>query len=416
MNKLGRTKELAEFWKDRAAKTEVEPAEKRAIAFNLLQADQKDSAQSIFEALARTAGPDDPDLAELLYLWGPKPGAKDMDWLAERARQASGPQRAAWLRHLADAGGAGRVAAIVSASLPVAGQGGAVLDVYLRALVELRETHQLAASVAREVQALSDPERVRTLAQVTRDAGETKAAETAYLRLLILEPEDRGARHWLGGFNFGRANYAAAERFLGALVRSSEGAYDDNFYYAEMLWRKGDRRAAKAYYGRTLRIIDRLPSPGLDVRIARAHSLFRLGDAAQATQQFQELMAANPGNADLRADFGSLLLENGINDRAAMVLSPDAGLKGIRLALLRAQFLSATGRKSQALNLLEELAAANPNQVQVLADLALLEGGAGNHRRARSLLDRAERLDPGNENLAQTRAALDREEGSADGH
>jgi Flp pilus assembly protein TadD len=410
LNKLGRTEELAEFWKARAATADVKPAEKRAIAFNLLQAGQKDSAQSIFEALAQTASPDDPNVAELLYLWGPKPGAKAMNWLAERARQASGDQRAAWLRHIVDAGGAGQAAAIVSARLPAPGQGGALLDVYLRALAELRETRQLAASVAREVQALSDPERVRSLAQVARDAGETKAAETAYLRLLTLEPEDREAHHWLGGFNFGRANYVAAERFLGPLVRSSEGAYDDNFYFGEMLWRKGDRRAAQAYYGRTLRIIDRLPSPGLDARIARAHSLFRLGDAAQATQQFQELLAANPGNADLRADFGALLLENGINDRAAVVLSPDAGLKGIRLALLRAQFLSATGRKPQALNLLEDLAAANPNQVQVLADLALLEDGVGNHRRARSLLDRAERLDPGNEDLAQALAALEREQ------
>jgi hypothetical protein len=46
----------------------------------------------------------------------------------------------------------------------------------------------------------------------------------------------------------------------------------------------------------------------------------------------------------------------------------------------------------------------------VLADLALMEDGVGNHRRARSLLDRAERLDPGNEDLAQTRAELEREQ------
>jgi Tfp pilus assembly protein PilF len=416
LKKLRLTGELVEFWRARAARAGVQPDERRSLAFQLLDAGHKDWAESIFEELARTARPDHADVSELLFLWGQKPDADSLKWLEDRARRAAGPERAAWLNHLIDCGAAGRAAAIASASLPPPGQGGALLDVYLRALGELRDGRKLGAVVTREVQAVNDPDRLRSLARMARDSGEIQPAEKAYVKLLALAPADREARHWLGVSAFSRSNYSAAERYLGDLLRSSEGAYDDNFYYGEMLWRKRDRASARVYYGRALRAIERTPSPPLEALVARAQSLFRCGYVELSLREFRSLVAANPPavdrqrNGDLRADFGALLLENGMYGEAEALLSGGGDSGGSRLALLRAHLLAATARKSEALELLENLTELNPNAARALADLGLLDESGGQRRRARALFERAESLDPENEDLREARTSLEYEQ------
>ncbi len=408
LGKLGRSGELADFWRARLAGGALRAEEKRGIGFKLIDAGRPEWARAVFADLARNARPDSADVSELLFLWGPKPGTEALDWLDGRARGASGTERAAWLGLLLDAGAAERVAAIAAAGLPVAGQGGALLEVYLRALAALHRVDALAGVVARECGATVDRERVRKLARLARDAAGI-AAEPAYARLLVLDPQDPEAVHWLGVFAYTQARYSVAQGHLSALLGSNAGAYDDNYYYAEMLWRAGSRSQARAYYGRALRLIEGLASPPAEARAAHAQALFRCGYLECALREYRTLIAADPRNGDRRADFAAMLLEAKLCDEAEDVLSAGVDSGRTRMALLRVQLLSATARRTGALAEIRGVAQANPDSANVIASLGLAEQNVGRGRRAQDLLDRAAGMDPGNEDLRESRDALLRE-------
>lgn len=412
LHKQGSAGELLAFWKTRLAGGSLSPEERRGIGFKLVDAGQREWALQVFLDLARNAPADHPDVAETLFLWGAKPGAEALDWLEGRARSAAGAERASWLRFLLDAGAPGRVAGIVAASLPPAGQGGAVLEVYLRALADLRQAESLSAAAAREAAGTSDREYVRRLARLVKDAA-AGAAEPVYARLLALDSADPEARHWLGIFAYSRARYALAEEHLSGLLASSPGGYDDNFYYAEILWRQGKRSQARAYYGRAMRLIEQAAAPAPEARAAHAQALFRSGGGERALREYRRLVSSAPRNGEWRADFGALLLEAGQYTEAEEVLSGIVNSGGTRMAQLRTQLLAATAHRSDALDLARDLAQAHPGEPGVLVSLGLAEQGAGRARRAQALLDRAFAMDPGNEDLRESRAALERERAGA---
>jgi cellulose synthase operon protein C len=409
LRKLGRMEELAAFWRSQARLPGASAEEKRSLAFKLLDAARKDWALEIFLDLAGTAKPDQQDISDLLFLWGPKPGMEALTWLEQRARGSTGEERAAWWKHMLALGAAKRVAVMGAESVPEPGQGGSLLETYLRAQAQLGDNRSFAAALTREIGAVDDPERARSLARLARESGVAAAAETAYSRLLTLAASDLEALHWLGMYSFTRANYSAAERHLQPLLQDAQGSYEDNFYYAELLWRKGDRRAARAYYGRALRLIERLPAPPPEARAAYAHSLAHCGFIEKALSEFRTLVGARPDNADVRADFVALLLEESRYGEAGQVLSGDAGSNG-RLIELRAQLLAATARKPEALRLMEDFTSVYPDRARALAGLASLDVSTGRQRQARGLLRRAASLEPENEDFGRAIQDLDREQ------
>ncbi|HEY6340544.1 MAG TPA: hypothetical protein VIY49_03555 [Bryobacteraceae bacterium] len=410
LRKLNRTSELAEFWKSRAELPGASAEERRSLAFNLLDAGRKEWALPIFRDLARTAKPDSADVADLLFLWGPKPGADAAAWLERRARESTGAERGAWWNHLLEAGEAVRVAAMGPDSLPPAGEGGVLLEVYLRALAQLGERRRFADTVARELPRLQHPDQVRALARLARDSGFDAAAETAYSRLWTLEPQDPEALHRLGMYAYSRANYSVAEERLRVLLRVTEGAYDDNFYYAEILWRKGDRSAARIYYARALRAIEQIPDAPPDARVQHAQSLARCGFLERSLEEFRALLAASPGDQNVRADFAAVLLQYERYREAQHVLSAAASSDGSRLVELRAQLLADTAQRKEALDLLGDFTDLHPDAASALAGLALLDEGAMRNRQAQALLVQAAGLEPSNEDFRNALVDLEREQ------
>ncbi|MBV9507862.1 MAG: hypothetical protein JO323_22965 [Acidobacteriia bacterium] len=407
--KLGQTAELAAFWRSRAAKSTTSVEEKRAIAFRLIEAGHTDWAADIFRGLAQSAKPDDQDVADLLFLWGPKPGPEAIAWLEERARTSSGKERAGWWNRLIEAGAAERVIFLAKSELPPPGDGGVLLDVFLRALAQTGDKRALIESVTTEISALEEPRRIRELSRLARDSGATIAAETGYSRLLNLVPDDAEARHWLGVWAFSRANYSAAEEYLRSLAGSPRAAYDDDFYYAELLWRKRNRRMAIQEYGRALRSVEQLSDPPVEAYVAHAQSLFRVGFTDRAFEEFQALLVEFPLNRDVRADYAALLLESRRYGEAGQLLAVKGLSDSSRLVQLQGQLLMATSQPARALALLSDFTATYPEDARTLAALASIDASAGRDRRARSLIERATILEPEDEDLLREREELDRE-------
>jgi thioredoxin-like negative regulator of GroEL len=408
LQKLGRSNELLDFWRDRLADAGTSSDEKRGIAYKLIDAGKPESARTVFAGLAATAPPDSPDVAEWLFLSGQKPGKEALDLIESRARHADSGDRPGWLNRLLEAGAPERVVAIVSANPPHAGDGGPLFDIYIRALAARNETDVIATAIAREAGAVEDRDRVRKLAALALETGGSAAAEPAYERLAALDPSDPEALHRLGVFAYGHARYSVAARHLDALLASSEGGYDDNFYFAEILWREGKRSQARAYYGRALRLIERLPSPTAEAHAAHAQALFRSGYMDRALREYRTLIADEPRNGDLRADFAAMLLEASKYDEADDVLSSSVDSGGARMALLHAQLLSDTGHLPDAIKAIQSLDDGNLHLANVAAALGALEQTAGRDRRALTLLDRAAVTDPGNEDFRDALAGIEK--------
>ena len=81
-----------------------------------------------------------------------------------------------------------------------------------------------------------------------------------------------------------------------------------------------DRAAARVHHAAAVAAIDRLEAPPAAAQAAKAYALFRLGLAEQSVELFAQLLRAQPGNRDLRADYASVLIELGRTAEARLVL------------------------------------------------------------------------------------------------
>jgi hypothetical protein len=194
------------------------------------------------------------------------------------------------------------------------------------------------------------------------------------------------------------------------LLRVTEGAYNDNFYYAEILWRKGDHSAARIYYARALRVIERIADPPADARVEHAQSLARCGFLKRSLEEFRTLVAASPGDQNLRADFAALLIQNERYGEARRVLSAAGSSDASRLVELRAQLLANTAQKKEALDLLEDFTDLHPDASTALEELALLDEGAMRNHQAQALLVQAAGLEPFNEDFRNALVDLEHEQ------
>lgn len=416
LNKLGRNSELLEFWSTRLTSPNSSPEERRGIAWKLVDQGKPEWARSVFGELAGTAPPASSDVAEWLFLWGSSPPQEVLDSLELRARRATAVERLGWLNRLLETGGADRILAVIAANPPATGSGGELFDLYVRALAARNEMAAMSDAISRESAATGSADRVRQLAVMARELGGVSAAGPAYQRLAELLPSDPESLHWLGIRDYTRAHYSSAERRLSSLLTSVEGQYDDSFYLAEILWRAGKRTQARIYYGRAMRMVERMQSPPPEARVAHAQALFRSGYMQQALHEFRRMIGEQPRNGELRADYAALLLEAGKYNEADDVLTSEVESGETRVALLRIQLLSSTGHMPEAMSLIQSLAAEDsPSRVSnasVSAMFATIAQSAGRNRMAEDLIGRAAGRDPENEDYAAELAAIRKDRGT----
>ncbi|MFQ5849292.1 MAG: tetratricopeptide repeat protein [Candidatus Binatia bacterium] len=320
LGKLGHREALLTFWKNRTSRTDVSPDEKRSIAFRMLEAGHKQSAEKVFFALASDAPPESPDVSQLLFLWGPQPDPSALDWIEERARLASGSEKAGWLNHLVNAGAPQRAVAIVEASSEP--PHGPVLYAYLNALVEAHDRDRLATVMDHQLSTEGNPKRLRRLARLALQENLTITTQRIFRKLLKAKPDDQEALMWLGRLAFFGSRYATAKRYLGRYLASGEADYESHFYYGEILRRENGLAAAKDHYERALQQIGRLSVRSPRSELFRAKILARLGRFDDSVALFEKLLQQRPDDSDVRAEFAALLLDNGKYERAEQILSP----------------------------------------------------------------------------------------------
>ncbi|MBV8939455.1 MAG: tetratricopeptide repeat protein [Alphaproteobacteria bacterium] len=317
LTRAGRYDEARQFWVQLASAPSTSPAQRRTIAFNLLAGGYTQDALPIFQSLAERAPPSSPDVQRLLYLWGPRLNAEQLDWLATRFdNAASDAERGQWAEYIGRDASADDIVGFAEQRHPETLFAPPVLRAYLAALARSGELKAKHAALLKGITEHGDPELLRIYAENARSFNYTHQAFEAYQALFQLRPGDSDALRNLGILAFASADYSASRMYLEEYIRSDEYKSPADiqiaaYYYAELLRhaRGAQAKAATAFYQKTASEADanNLTSP--DALSKKAQSLIWAGQAEQGLATFHDAMQRYPNDDLLRGDYISMLIE-----------------------------------------------------------------------------------------------------------
>jgi tetratricopeptide (TPR) repeat protein len=308
----------AGWWRSQGLREDRPRDERRAAVFKLVELRDKAAAEEVLLALAAGAPADGPDVAQLLHLWGPRPSRAALQWVEARARAARGADQAGWLRHLVDLGAPGRAVAVVGEA-PAPGDT-ARFDAWIDALRATRDREGVGRAIERAAAVLRDPARLEALARVALAESLPAAAERAFEAVVSIQPEAPEARRWLGLIALSRNDLVVArehfERYVAAGGRDPEALLRQG----ELLERDGQNDAARRAFTRGLEESERAERRTVAARRAHAFLLAHVGRTADAQRDLERLIAEQPADAHLRADYAAWLLKEGRRADAGRVL------------------------------------------------------------------------------------------------
>jgi tetratricopeptide (TPR) repeat protein len=96
LEKTGDTTTWRDLWQQQATRPDIEPAEKRSIAYALLEKGFSPAALTVFYQLAQNQPPDHPDVDRLLDIWETDRNPAALDWLADRIAAADPSDKHRW--------------------------------------------------------------------------------------------------------------------------------------------------------------------------------------------------------------------------------------------------------------------------------------------------------------------------------
>jgi predicted Zn-dependent protease len=298
--------------------TDMSLAEKRNLAYLLLESGFRDKAETIFISLAGNQPYGSADVNELLWFWGENLHPAALTWVQARAARAPLNEKGGWFQYLNDMGHSEIVVSLVQKmdNVPLA-----VTDQYIAALVNMHDKNQLEQLLAQEITRETDPARLRKLAGATREEDIASLAETAWTKLYKLNPGDMEAAKELGLMMFSRKRYTEAQGYLEQYLKGksvdSIRDYRISYAYAEILRRRQKEDDAQVYYARALADIK---GNDLGASLDHAHLLYRNDRIDEAMALYQQLLEKNPKNKTVRADYAEMLIESRKFDEASLVL------------------------------------------------------------------------------------------------
>jgi Flp pilus assembly protein TadD len=318
--KLGRKDELRRLLIARAARPGATAAERREIAYRLIDFGDRAAAIDIFRGLAAQAKPDDPVIGELVFLWREAKQARAAaEWLAGRAASAPAAERPAWARQLLELDVPNRALTALGPESP--NESDEAAAVRIDALVALKRPDDVGRLIAARAEVETNVARLRKLAKQGLEADSKVALAAVYGRIARQVPGDPEAERWLGLQEFASGKTGLARRRLAQVVNTPVADHEVNSAYGEILLQAGERDAAKFHFRRALEQIQGVSDQSVPVRVARAQLLNRLGESGQALSLMAALVAERPSDPGLRADYANLLMDNKLYDQARQVLS-----------------------------------------------------------------------------------------------
>lgn len=380
---------------------------RRGAAARLVELDAVAPATAVLADLADDAGPADPDVVQLVALWGAVADAHARAWLLARLQRASPADQPAWIAHLLQTGGA----SLVVAAMPGLPRGAtpALVDAWLAAHATSMDRAHLAGALQQILLQPSPSTRDLRAAARTALAHELPGlAADAYTLVVARDPSDGEALRWLGALAFYDGRTRTARAWLERYVAGGGGEPESLYQLGEIARSDGDLSRARGFFDRARAALDARAQGDVDQALL-ANTLVRLEDRAAARAVFDRLLAEAPARDHVRADYGAALLAWGEVGaaRAVLDLAPtpadatDASRASgrRRLDLLRTQALTESGRYAEALRVLEALETRVPTDPDVLVTRAGFDHVRGRAAAADRAVARAVEAAPQREDI-----------------
>lgn len=301
-------------------------ATKRQMAFNLLTEGRRAEAASIFQTLAANKGPDDQNVKDLLYLWGPKLNAEQIGWVSARAKAATNSyEKAKWNEYVNAYGDDNAVIQYVSTS-PDALYNRDLRKKYFNSLASYGSRDVYDANMRGWVAGTTDIEALRDYAETAQAYGYKDAALNAYNRIEALNPSDEKTLSTLGALSYAKGSYTTSQSYLNRYnqAQASKPSPETNpqeayFYQAQLLRRQGKNADAKQMFERVVQSSANETALAPDARSRLYTSYFHLGDHERGKQGFRALLAQYPDDKGVLADYMSVLIEYRYIDEATAI-------------------------------------------------------------------------------------------------
>ncbi|MBP2310644.1 tetratricopeptide repeat protein [Azospirillum melinis] len=321
LTKLGRKADLRRYLLARATDDRLPADRRREPVSALLALGDKVGAEQALQRLAAGQGPQSEDFRQLAYLWGPRPPASGLDWIEARAKAAGTPaEQAAWYDRLADYGGGRRVIAGLATQGAAPAQP-ALKTPYIEALAAAGKGKELADAVRTALAEEASPDRLRRYARLAEQTGQRAAASQAWTALLARKPDDADALRQLGMLAYDENRLADAERLLRRYVATGPNDYEAHYFLGEALTALKRPTAATPFYRTALSQLRARTARGDAAIQTEANLLNRLGKVDDAVALFEGLRKRRPADRQLKADYASMLIENGRLPEARRVLA-----------------------------------------------------------------------------------------------
>jgi tetratricopeptide (TPR) repeat protein len=318
--KLGKNEELIEFLRVHVKRPGLDIEERRRIAFSFLNVKSKADALPVFRVLAETAPAKSPDVAQLMFLWGPRPAEGDRKWLVDRAKASKNEERTEWLWHLVNAGGA-REAVRLAMREPSSNVTDNLFKVYVQTLQELEDKQEFASTLEKWLESETNPDRLIRYGSLAEGQSQVHLAITAYEKVLEIRPGDKRALKQLGWNSFYLNQWKDTQKYLGQILTDKGDDWVTIYFYAEALYLEGHVSEALPFFQQTLDIIGKISSPKTELEMAKATSLERLGRKMEALFIYERLLKVSPRDKKIRVKYISALMDVGDFEQAQQLLA-----------------------------------------------------------------------------------------------
>jgi hypothetical protein len=327
LDRLGKNQEARDFRLQLATDPNSSPETRRDIGFLLLDKGYKEDAMTVFANLASGASPQSKDVGQLLYLWGPRLTADQLDWMVGRAVNASSPsERQQWLKYVAAYADAEETVALVERNPQVMGDA-AMLDNYLNALYRVGKLEAVQQRINELADKTENTVLLRAYARSANEHSMQRVTQTAYKKLDTLTAGDPEAERNLGLIAYNQADYSETKHYLQRYVdfrdkseRTHHDDYQAYFYLAEAY--RHDRQTEKAvpYYKKTLALLSEMTAGrSADMEAKAAQTMVALGSRDAGFKIFEDALVQYPNDDLLRADYVSTLIEQKEYQKATAV-------------------------------------------------------------------------------------------------
>jgi cellulose synthase operon protein C len=293
----------------------ISEANKRQIAFSLLNDGYKADAAVIFQDLASNKGPDSQEVKDLMYLWGGKLNAEQLEWVRARAATASAYDKNRWAELINNAADDTAVVKYVSAT-PDALYNRPLRQKFFRTLATTGSRQNYDTAMRDWVSQTTDVAALSDYASTAQAYGFREAALNGYNRVLALDPNNSKALSQISAMQFSKGKYAEADKnitqYLAVQSQQAEpdgDAAQAHFYKGELLRRAGNKAGSEAEFLQVIKMTQDSGSTASDALSRLYTAQFRVGQHDAAKSGFNQLLAEHPDNKGILADYMSALIE-----------------------------------------------------------------------------------------------------------